>query len=61
VAHPALIDAEDIEVLHGNHTAAMLRDVYGYRPGWGQVSAQQREDVIRLMAGAPVGGSAPPT
>ncbi|MDX6302169.1 MAG: hypothetical protein QOF53_3383 [Nocardioidaceae bacterium] len=59
VAHPALIDAEDIEVLHGNHTAAMLRDVYDYRPGWGQVSTQQRDDVVRLMAGAPVGGSAP--
>jgi hypothetical protein len=59
VAHPALIAAEDIEVLHGNHTGVMLRDVYGYRAGWGQVSPQQRDDVVRLMAGAPVGGSAP--
>jgi glutamate synthase domain-containing protein 2 len=61
VAHPALIDAGDIEVLHGNHTAAKLREVYGYQPGWGQVSPQQREDVVRFMAGAPVGGSAEPS
>jgi glutamate synthase domain-containing protein 2 len=59
VAHPALIDADDVEVLYGDHTASRLREVYDYRPGWGQVSADQRETIVRLMAGAPEGGSAP--
>jgi len=36
-----------------------LREVYGYEPSWGQVSAEQRDAIVRLMAGAPVGGSAP--
>jgi hypothetical protein len=36
-----------------------LREVYGYQPHWGRVSDAQRDDIVRLMAGAPVGGSAP--
>jgi glutamate synthase domain-containing protein 2 len=59
VVHPALIDADDIEVLHGNNTATGLREVFGYQPGWGEVSPEQREALERLMAGAPEGGSAP--
>ena len=58
VAHPALIDAEDVEVLYGVNTAARLREVYGYQPTWGQVSAEQRETITRLMAAEPRGGSA---
>jgi hypothetical protein len=58
VAHPALIDADDIEVLHGDHAASPLREVYGYRPGWGAVSPDQRDAIVRLMAGAPEGRSA---
>jgi hypothetical protein len=59
VAHPALIDADDIEVLHGNNVAVDLREVVGYQPGWGEVSPEQREALEQLMAGAPEGGSAP--
>ena len=59
VAHPALIDAEDVEVLHGDHTAGRLRDVYGYESGWGKVSPEQSDAITRLMVGAPEGGSAP--
>jgi glutamate synthase domain-containing protein 2 len=59
VAHPALIDADDIEVLNGTSSGTPLREVYGYRPDWGQVSSQQRAEIRDLMTGAPAGGSAP--
>jgi glutamate synthase domain-containing protein 2 len=61
VPHPALIDADDIEVLNGTSVGVSLREVYGYQPDWGQVSSEQREEILRLMAGAPVGASAPPS
>ena len=59
VPHPALIDADDVEVLNGTSSGVPLRDVYGYQPHWGQVSSEQRDDIIAWMAGAPVGGTAP--
>ena len=59
VSHPALIDADDIEVLNGTSFGVPLREVYGYQPHWGQVASEQRDDIIAAMAGAPVGGSAP--
>ena len=52
VAHPALIDVDDVEVLYGNNTATLLRDVYGYQAGWGSVSPEQQATVEHLMAGA---------
>jgi glutamate synthase domain-containing protein 2 len=61
VAHPGLIDADDIEILFAQRGAATLREVYGYRPGWGAVSGAEREAVAALMAGIPEGGSAPPS
>jgi glutamate synthase domain-containing protein 2 len=61
VPHPALIDADDIEVLNGANCGMPLREVYGYGPHWGRVSGQQRAEIEELMAGAPVGGSAPST
>ena len=51
MAHPALIDADDIEMLTGDHAATPLREVYGYRPEWGRVSADQRDDLVALMTG----------
>ncbi len=59
VAHPALIDAEDIEVLNGTRSGTSLREVYGYEPNWGRVSDEQRAAIQDLMADAPVGGAAP--
>jgi glutamate synthase domain-containing protein 2 len=58
VAHPALIDMEDIEMLYGNHVARPLREVYDYEPGWGRVSDEQRAAISSVMSGAPQGGSA---
>jgi glutamate synthase domain-containing protein 2 len=59
VAHPSLIDADDIEVLNGSSSGRPLREVYGYQPHWGGVSQEQRVAVETLMSGAPVGGTAP--
>jgi glutamate synthase domain-containing protein 2 len=59
VAHPALIDMDDVEVLYGNHVAKPLREVYAYEPGWGRVSDEQRAAISSIMAGAPQGGTAP--
>jgi glutamate synthase domain-containing protein 2 len=58
VSHPALIDVDDVEVLYGNNTASLLRDVYGYQPGWGRVSEAQADVLNGLMESAPTGGSA---
>jgi glutamate synthase domain-containing protein 2 len=61
VAHPALIDADDIDMLYGNRAARPLREVYGYEPGWGRVGDRDAAAVTALMAGTPEGGSAPPS
>ena len=42
VAHPGLITPDDLEVMHGHESATPLREVYGYRVGWGQPSAADR-------------------
>ncbi|CAN5891618.1 FMN-binding glutamate synthase family protein [soil metagenome] len=59
VVHPALIDADQVEILLGNRLATPLAEVYGYQPGWGLPSAQQQAALADLMAGAPQGGTAP--
>jgi glutamate synthase domain-containing protein 2 len=61
VVHPALIDVDDVEMLYGTNVARPLREVYGYRSGWGRISGALEEEVAALMAGAPVGGSRPRT
>jgi glutamate synthase domain-containing protein 2 len=61
VAHPALITTDDVEVLYGDQNARHLWEVYGYEPGWGQISERDADAVRRIMAGAPEGGSAPPS
>ena len=61
VAHPALIDTDDVEVLYGDQNAKLLWEVYGYQPGWGRIGDQAAADIRGLMAGQPQGGSATPT
>ncbi|WBB50836.1 FMN-binding glutamate synthase family protein [Verrucosispora sp. WMMA2044] len=62
VEHPGLIDADAVEILGGRTSATPLREVYGYRPGWGLPSAADRKAVVELMSTeAPQGGSAPPS
>jgi glutamate synthase domain-containing protein 2 len=61
VPHPGLIDIDDIDILQGDQSATPLREIYGYRPGWGGLTERQRADLVALMAPAPEGGSAPPS
>ncbi|GIJ12138.1 glutamate synthase-related protein [Micromonospora andamanensis] len=62
VEHPGLIDTDAVEILGGRTSATPLREVYGYRPGWGLPSAADRQAVVKLMSTeAPQGGSAPPS
>jgi glutamate synthase domain-containing protein 2 len=58
VAHPALIDVDDVEILYGNNTAVPLHEVYGYHPGWGQLSEEQQKAIESIMTFAPEGDSA---
>ena len=60
VEHPALIDADDVELLDAATSARPLRELFGYRPDWGRPVASDRETIIALMtATAPTGDSAP--
>ena len=60
VLHPGLIDVDDVEILAGNQEGRPLREVVGYRPGWGLPSAAQQAELSALMtAEAPTGGTAP--
>ncbi|PRY49779.1 glutamate synthase domain-containing protein 2 [Geodermatophilus tzadiensis] len=62
VEHPGLIGTESVEVLTGRSASTPLAEVYGYEPGWGMPSAADRAAIVELMtAGAPQGGSAPPS
>jgi glutamate synthase domain-containing protein 2 len=61
VAHPSLIDTDDVDVLYGDQNARKLSEVYGYEPGWGRLSERDAAAVRGIMAGAPEGGSAPPS
>lgn len=47
--HPGLIDADDIELVDANRQGTPLRDVFGYRPGWGAVGPAVQEDIERIM------------
>jgi len=50
VAHPGLIDIDDIDMLNGDESASSLREVFGYQPGWGGLSDSQRSEVVALMS-----------
>lgn len=62
VWHPAMLDADDVEIMDGNRRGTPLREVYGYEPTWGGLSGRIREEIVAAMsATAPEGGSAPPS
>ena len=62
VEHPGLIETDAVEVLTGRTASTPLDEVYGYKPGWGRPSADDRAEIARLMTGeAAQGGSAPPS
>jgi glutamate synthase domain-containing protein 2 len=60
--HPGLIETDAVEVLTGRTASSPLDEVYGYEPGWGLPSADDRAEIIRIMtAEATQGGTAPPS
>jgi glutamate synthase domain-containing protein 2 len=62
VEHPGLIDTSAVEVLTGRTASRPLSEVYGYEPGWGLPSADDRAEIARIMTEeAPRGGSASPS
>lgn len=50
VAHPALITADDVEIVSGNNSSVPMREVFGYEPGWGLPGAPDRREISHLMA-----------
>ena len=62
LAHPGLIDIDDIDILAGNESATPLREIYGYQPGWGGLSGADRAEIIRVMSATTGHGDpAPPS
>ena len=53
VAHPALITADDVDVLDGVRSARSVREIYGYQPGWGQVGPDLADEITALMVADP--------
>ena len=50
VAHPALITADDIDLIDGLQSSRPLREVYGYGRGWGTVGPVAAAEITRIMA-----------
>jgi glutamate synthase domain-containing protein 2 len=60
VAHPALITADDIDLIDGLLSSRPLREVYGYGRGWGTVGEDAAAEITRIMAqSAPTDGAPP--
>ncbi|MGW1175394.1 FMN-binding glutamate synthase family protein [Kitasatospora sp. NPDC002543] len=53
VAHPALITADDIEIMNGDYEARTLGGVYGYKEGWGELGPRLAEEITALMTAGP--------
>jgi hypothetical protein len=49
VAHPALVTADQIEILDDRFGSSVARDVFGYEPGWGRPSAADQSSVTQLL------------
>ncbi|MFI5426841.1 hypothetical protein [Aeromicrobium sp. UC242_57] len=58
VAHPGLINADDVDILCGDYEARSLREAYGYQDGWGRLGTGLAREITELMA---PGGSRPET
>ena len=59
LAHPALIECDDIDILFGQTSARALGDVAGYEPGWGRPADTDRQALLRLMARLHAGDESP--
>jgi hypothetical protein len=56
--HPALIDADRIELVNAGFRSLPLRDVFAYEPGWPVMSDARRAEIEGLI-GAPAPRPAP--
>ena len=50
VEHPGLIGPDSVEVLNNLSDGRLLDQLYEYEPGWGYPSAQDRDEISRIMA-----------
>ena len=50
VEHPGLIGPDSVEVLDNLSEGKLLNQIYGYEPGWGYPSAEDRDEIARIMA-----------
>ena len=51
VAHPSLLDADDIELIDSGRTATSLRDAFDYAEGWGSPGPEVRDQITSMMRG----------
>ncbi|MCW2832416.1 MAG: glutamate synthase [Nocardioides sp.] len=51
VAHPALITADDIDLIDGLQSSQPMREVYGYGRNWGTVGPELAAEITAIMAG----------
>ncbi|MEV7175424.1 FMN-binding glutamate synthase family protein [Kitasatospora sp. NPDC093679] len=53
VAHPALITADDVEIMNGDYEARTLAGVYGYKDGWGSLGPELAAEITALLTAGP--------
>ena len=51
VCHPSFLTDDHMEILDGRFGTSSLFDLFGYRPGWGLPSTEDREEICRLVGG----------
>ena len=49
VVHPGLICPDDVDVVNGVRCSEVIRDVYGYEPGWGILGPALQKEIVGLM------------
>ncbi|MEL4504457.1 FMN-binding glutamate synthase family protein [Luteococcus sp. H138] len=49
VEHPALLSPDDVDIMHGTNGHQSLREIYGYRDGWGVPGQEIRDEIARIM------------
>ena len=52
VSHPALIVADDVDLVSGTSDAAGLRETFGYATGWGRPGETDRQAIEQIMVGS---------
>ena len=60
VVHPALVGADQLELLQDRWQSIPLAQVVGYDDGWGLPSATDRAEITRIMAAPQVAAVLPP-